>query len=97
MPKIKYVLFYTSSERDLNGNTYHFVIFTDTQTGKSVASIVDTVNPMSIMKEFGLVYGDFLYFERTLPIRRFKEYTKGVSHLLPCEFVEVMKRANDET
>lgn len=97
MPKIKYVLFYTSSERDVNGNTYHFVILIDTQTGKKVVSTVDTTNPLSIMGEFGLVYGDFSYFERTLPLRRFREYTKGVSHLLPCEFVEAMKRANDET
>jgi hypothetical protein len=36
MPKIKGVLTAINSERDLNGNTYWAMTFTDTATGKTV-------------------------------------------------------------
>lgn len=96
MAKIKYVFQITSSKVDLNGNTYHAMAVTDTETGARFAGMTDSNGAYPLAAQLGVEYGEFIELSRVLPIRQFNGYVKNLRHCMKNDFVAGLNEAKKE-
>ena len=84
-----------NSKRDINGNCYWFVRYTDTKTGKTVEGNVSggESNIRSIIREMGLTYDEVYFNTIELPIREWNRQNKGMEYA-GCRAEELVKFIN---
>jgi hypothetical protein len=83
-PVIQALKHLTYSKRDMYGNCYGFITVTNTKTGESIESLIDSIgNENYILNKMNIKY---VSSETMLPIREYNRLAKG----LPCDYIPML-------
>jgi len=79
MCKIKAIVEFYASKHDTYGNSYNFVVITNTETGKIARGNIsgNTSNMEGAMRELFNDWSEFKIIKIELPIRQFNRYDHG--------------------